>query len=171
MERRGRPLVFTWGTGNEQFEEFLSIAENCCRQLELPGVALCPRGVHARRSSADLLVCSFIPLGVLLPGCRLLVHHGGIGTAARALQAGLPQLIVPQRFDQPDNAERLVALGVAEMLHPEQLSVASLCGAIRSLLACEDVPRRITDLGRSLRGEQAVADCVSLMESDLVSAA
>ena len=35
-----------------------------------------------------------------------LVHHGGIGTSAQALAAGIPQLLMPQAHDQPDNAAR-----------------------------------------------------------------
>ncbi len=38
---------------------------------------------------------------------RLLVHHGGIGTAAQALAANCPQLIIPAAYDQHDNSYRL----------------------------------------------------------------
>jgi len=38
------------------------------------------------------------------------VHHGGIGTTAEALRAGVPQVIVPLAYDQFDNAARVTAL-------------------------------------------------------------
>lgn len=41
---------------------------------------------------------------------------GGIGTCARAISAGTPQLVVPASFDQPDNADRLCAMGVAAQI-------------------------------------------------------
>lgn len=42
-----------------------------------------------------------------LDQARLLVHHGGIGTAAQALAANCPQLIIPAAYDQHDNSYRL----------------------------------------------------------------
>jgi rhamnosyltransferase subunit B len=52
------------------------------------------------------------PLSEILPKASLLVHHGGIGTAADALRAGVPQWLFPSAHDQADNAQRLVDLGV-----------------------------------------------------------
>jgi len=47
-----------------------------------------------------------------------LIHHGGIGTTAQALAAGLPQLVVPMSHDQPDNAVRIRRLGVGVFVLP-----------------------------------------------------
>ncbi len=38
---------------------------------------------------------SFLPLGKILPSCKAIVHHGGIGTLGQALKAGIPQLLRP----------------------------------------------------------------------------
>lgn len=40
----------------------------------------------------------FIPLNALLPSCAAIVHEGGCGTFASALEAGVPQVIVPNDF-------------------------------------------------------------------------
>ncbi|MBC8931774.1 glycosyltransferase, partial [Escherichia coli] len=42
-----------------------------------------------------LLVRRFVPMRTLLPRCRALVHHGGIGTAALACEAGIVQVVTP----------------------------------------------------------------------------
>ena len=42
----------------------------------------------------NVRVVDFVPLGVLLPSCSAIVHHGGPGTFATALEHGVPQLIV-----------------------------------------------------------------------------
>jgi rhamnosyltransferase subunit B len=55
---------------------------------------------------------SYAPFDALLPRLAALVHHGGIGTTAQALAAGLPQGVVPFAHDQFDNATRLVKRGV-----------------------------------------------------------
>ncbi len=41
-----------------------------------------------------------VPHQLLLPRCALLLHHGGSGTTAAALQCGTPQLVCPLQFDQ-----------------------------------------------------------------------
>lgn len=40
----------------------------------------------------------FVPLNALLPSCSALVHEGGSGAFAGALEHGVPQVIVPQDF-------------------------------------------------------------------------
>ena len=54
-----------------------------------------------------MLWLPYVPLRALLPRCAALVHHGGIGTTAEALRAGVPQVIVPLAYDQFDNAARV----------------------------------------------------------------
>lgn len=61
------------------------------------------------------LHASWVPMADVLAHARLIIHHGGIGTAADALRAGTPQWTVPTAHDQHDNADRLQALGVARV--------------------------------------------------------
>jgi rhamnosyltransferase subunit B len=49
-----------------------------------------------------------------------LVHHGGIGSSAQALYAGVPQLVVPSAYDQFDNALRLQRMGVARVVRNKE---------------------------------------------------
>jgi UDP:flavonoid glycosyltransferase YjiC (YdhE family) len=53
----------------------------------------------------------------LFPHCSTVIHHGGMGTSAEALRAGVPAIIVPFGHDQFDNANRLQAKGVAKVLY------------------------------------------------------
>ena len=72
---------------------------------------------------AEVWVADHLPFDHLLPQVAALVHHGGIGTTAAALAAGIPQLIAPFAFDQFDNAARVVRLGVGRSgatLHPKR---------------------------------------------------
>lgn len=56
----------------------------------------------------------------LLPRCRAIVHHGGIGTTSKAFAAGIPQLVIPLAHDQHDNAARIERLhaGLQTKPHP-----------------------------------------------------
>ena len=62
------------------------------------------------------LCLPFAPLSLVASHCHAAIHHGGVGTTVELLQAGLPQLIVPRGFDQPQTALRMTKLGVARTL-------------------------------------------------------
>jgi len=82
---------------------------------------------------AGALHVSHAPFSALLPRLSALVHHGGIGTSAQALAAGIPQLVVPFAHDQFDNAARLHRLGVAVRLRT-QAPAAEWRDALQGLL-------------------------------------
>ena len=84
----------------------------------------------SRRSLPDgVRYFDYVPFSQVLHRSAALVHHGGIGTAAQGLAAGRPQLIMPTTFDQPDNARRLVGLGVARSLRPRAFRGAAVASA------------------------------------------
>lgn len=73
---------------------------------------------------------------------KSVVHHGGINLSLETLAAGLPSLVLPQIYDQLDNARRLARLGVAAFVPPslqsrpervraalERLNADSTCGS------------------------------------------
>lgn len=61
---------------------------------------------------------AYAPFEALVPRLAALVHHGGIGTCAEALAAGVPQIVAPFAHDQFDNAARLRRLGVGTQVKP-----------------------------------------------------
>jgi UDP:flavonoid glycosyltransferase YjiC (YdhE family) len=88
---------------------------------ELEGYARDQRTAFGREV-LDIRTVKEVPHRLLLPRCSLLVHHGGAGTTAAALQFGLPAIIVPIMLwtDQPLWADRVEALGAG--LHVERKS-------------------------------------------------
>ncbi len=74
---------------------------------------------------------------MVLPRAAAFVHHGGIGTTAQALAAGVPQLVVPLAHDQPDNAVRVRRLGVGDFLLPKAYKTASVLERLNRLLTSE----------------------------------
>ncbi|KAM3576739.1 hypothetical protein VYU27_001334 [Nannochloropsis oceanica] len=63
-----------------------------------------------------------VPHSWLLPQCSVVVHHGGSGTTAAALRAGIAQVTVPAMMDQFQWAERVAWLD----LGPSPLSLARI---------------------------------------------
>jgi UDP:flavonoid glycosyltransferase YjiC (YdhE family) len=59
-----------------------------------------------------MIAVASAPFDRLLPRASAIVHHGGIGTVACAIAAGIPQLVCPLAYDQFDNAARVERLGL-----------------------------------------------------------
>jgi UDP:flavonoid glycosyltransferase YjiC (YdhE family) len=76
----------------------------------------------------------YIPQTLLFPRCDVVITHGGSGTTMAALSHGLPLIIVPIAADQPENADRCAALGVARVIQPADLSANLAREATRDVL-------------------------------------
>ena len=77
----------------------------------------------------------YVPYSQVFPRASAVVHQAGIGTLAQALRAGRPQLIVPVAFDQPDNARRAQALGLARVLPFRKANARQLAAELAALFA------------------------------------
>lgn len=72
-----------------------------------------PAGSGLHRVAERVWECAYLPYDQVLPGFEAVIHHGGAGVAYSTLRAGLPALVWPHDYDQPDYAARLVARGAA----------------------------------------------------------
>ncbi|HET9909039.1 MAG TPA: glycosyltransferase [Anaerolineales bacterium] len=115
-------------------------------------------------SSNDLLYLDAAPHDWLLPRCKLVVHHGGAGTTAAGLRAGIPNIVVPFMADQPFWGRRVHAIGVG----PQPLRVKSLSvkGLVRAIAEAEDqsLRTRAQSIGQQIRNEDGVGIAVELIE-------
>ncbi|MGU7812307.1 glycosyltransferase [Burkholderia sp. AW49-1] len=103
------PVVFTAGSTLVDRAAYARAVAGALHATGARGILLSP---HDTAPDGDrLLVRRFVPMRTLLPRCRALVHHGGIGTAALAFEAGIPQVVTPFAHDQFDNAQRVAASG------------------------------------------------------------
>lgn len=65
---------------------------------------------------ANVRAVGYMPLTQLLPTCAAVIHHGGAGTCMGALDAGIPQLVVPHLFDHQHTADLVVKRGAGMAL-------------------------------------------------------
>lgn len=113
------PIAFTPGSAMAHGRQFFERALAACAQLGQRAVLVTPfRDQLPAQLPPFAWHASYVPFDLLLPQVAAFVHHGGIGTSAKVLAAGKPQLVVPFAFDQPDNAARLIKLGVAASVAP-----------------------------------------------------
>jgi UDP:flavonoid glycosyltransferase YjiC (YdhE family) len=159
-------MVFTTGTGVYDVEAFFQHARGCCRRLGRRGLFLSPHltASAARAGEASILQVDYLELGLVLPRACLLVHHGGIGTLARAVEAGIPQIVSPLKYDQFDNAHRVEELGLGARLERASLSAGSLAAVAERLLGNGWPGRRVHECREQMLHDDGVAGAATLLE-------
>ncbi len=75
-----------------------------------------------------------VPLAQAVRACDVLIHHGGQGTALTALEAGRPQLVLPQFDDQFDNADAVVRSGAGLRLSLAEITPDAVTQSCLELL-------------------------------------
>ncbi len=116
-----------------------------------------------------LLSLQSAPHDWLLPRCKFVVHHGGAGTTAAGLRAGIPNIVLPHAGDQPFWGRRVAAIGAGPAPIPlNKLSVQTLAAAFAQ---AQDpaLQGRAREIGRLIRGEDGVGNAVRLIEGHAVA--
>jgi rhamnosyltransferase subunit B len=119
------PVAWTNGSANFDIQHFQSRALAVSRELNVRCllISLDPPEGPLPTGSFHIAHARFEDL---FPRCSAVVHHGGIGTTAKCIVVGAPQLIIPRSHDQPDNASRVVKLGLGEALSYRRIDSADL---------------------------------------------
>lgn len=101
----------------------------------------------------------------VLGRCRAAVHHGGAGTTAASLGAGLPTVVCAVFADQPFWGARVTATGVGSWLRFADLDADRLGRALRTALA-ETTVARAREMGQRLSSRrEAAVRAVDLIEA------
>ena len=111
----------------------------------------------------------YAPYGWLFPKMAAVVHHGGSGTTAFGLRAGIPSLIVPFLFDQFYWGRRVFALGAGPKPIPfRKLSVARLAEALTLATTDGLMRERALMLGEKIRAENGIKKAVAIISRHLL---
>jgi UDP:flavonoid glycosyltransferase YjiC (YdhE family) len=141
-------------------------------QAGLRAVLLGGYGALARVAPAPhLCAVPSVPHAWLFPRTAAVVHHGGSGSTAEALRAGVPNMAVPFGYDQPLWGARLAALGVGpDPIPAAALTADALATALRQLVSDETMRARAADAGRRIRSEDGVGHAVATVMATLQAA-
>ena len=107
---------------------------------------------------------SFAPLSRVAPRCQAAIHHGGVGTTIALLRSGLPQVVVPRGFDQPQTAIRMTRLGVARALPWRRESATHLTNELSALLSDDRYRRHAVALQARLTNEDGLSETVRAVD-------
>ena len=159
------PVVFVAGSANRQAARFFHAAADACGRLGRRGLLLTryPGQLPAQMPDGVRHV-DYVPFTAVLPRAAALVHHGGIGSAAQALAAGVPQLVMPMTFDQPDNADRLRELGVARVLPPARFRGPAVARELEGLLGSTETAARCRAVAQRLSGVNGLTAACEVIE-------
>ena len=160
------PVLFTPGSANRTAAPFFAAAADAAQRLGR-------RALLLTRYSAQLPAAlppnvrheSYVPFSLVLPRCAAIVHHGGIGTCAQGLAAGVPQVTMPLGFDQPDNTTRLWKLGVARWVAPRQFTGPRVARVLAALLDDGRVASACRRWADAMRRARPVEETCDLLEA------
>ena len=106
-----------------------------------------------------------VPHDWLFPQMAVVVHHGGAGTMAASLRAGIPSVMIPFFGDQPFWGRRYHTLGIIPKPIPQkQLTVERLAAAIKIATSDEAIRSRVAALSARIRAEDGVARAVEILQ-------
>ena len=157
IEAGPAPVAFTAGTANADAKGFFETSVAACRLAGLRGVLISASADSLpERLPADVVRVAYAPFKALLPKMAAFVHHGGIGSTAEALRAGVPQLIRPVAYDQFDNAAHATRLGVAVELSRKRYAARPVADALARLMSDVQVRERCREAASRFGGRDAV---------------
>lgn len=158
------PIVFTPGSAMRQGAAFFREAVDACRLLGRRGLLLNrDSGQIPRDLPGTVRHFDYVPLSWLLPRASAMVSHGGIGTLAQTLRAGIPHLVMPMISDQPDNAARLKRLGVGDWIRPSRFRSEAIAAKLEHLLTSAEVSENCRAIARRfIHDNTLAATCDSL---------
>ena len=161
------PVYIGFGSmGNRNPEEtadlvLQALAKTGQRAIMLSGWS----GMRKENLPDSAYLIDSIPHSWLFPRVAAVVHHGGAGTTAAGLRAGVPTVIIPFFGDQGFWGQRVAKLGVGtEPIPRKQLTAERLAQVIQTAVTDQMMRQRAAALGAKIRAEDGIASAVAVIQ-------
>lgn len=161
------PVYIGFGSmSGEDAAQFTQLILDALKQTGQRGVLLTGWGGIAQTELPDdVFLLSSVPHDWLFPQMAAIVHHGGAGTTAAALRAGVPSVVVPFFGDQPFWGDRVMKLGTSPSPIPKaQLTTDRLATAITTAVTNPVMQQQAKAIGVTLRAENGVQQAIEAIE-------
>jgi UDP:flavonoid glycosyltransferase YjiC (YdhE family) len=164
----GTPPIF-FGFGSMPVEspvDTLAMISAACGQLGERAL-VCAAGTDFSRVPhfEYVKVMDTVDYATAFPACRAVVHHGGAGTTALGLRAGVPQLILSTDLDQTLWGARVKRLKVGSARRFSTTTRKSLVAELRTILAPQYVASARELATRMTKPAESVAAAADLVEN------
>ena len=164
--RAGEAPVF-FGFGSMPVADpaaLFALVRAVCRELGVRGlVGAGWTDLGAADATERVRVVGPVDHTLLFPRCAAAVHHGGAGTTAASVAAGLPTVVCAVSFDQPFWGGRLHDLGIGAWFPFRDLTAPRLVEALRGVLT-EETARRARSIGAALAQEDGARAAATEIE-------
>ncbi len=122
-------------------------------------------GLKKEQLPETVFMTDSIPHTWLFPRMAAVVHHGGVGTTAAGLAAGVPSIVTPFFADQPFWGQRVYELGVGPKPIPrKRLTADNLTEALERAMSDGEMRKKAALLGERIRAENGIAQAVAIIE-------
>ncbi len=174
LEAGDPPVYFGFGSMAGRKPERLAklileaLAQSGQRGLLLTGWG----GLRTESVSDNVFILDAAPHAWLFPRMAAVVHHGGAGTTAEGVRAGVPSIIIPFVLDQAFWGERVRALGLGPQPIPQKhLTADRLAQVISTAVSDETMRQRAYSYGARIRAENGVDNAVEIVRHYLGASA
>ncbi len=140
LDRGAPPVVFSTASWRMNRAAYFETALKACEQLGVRAIFQGLDADHFAKRSDRVFAAASLPYTSLLPRSAAFVHHGGIGSVASGLAAGVPQLVVPMGNDTPYNGRKLKQFGAGMTLANKRYS-RELTTTLAELLSSDSIAR------------------------------
>jgi rhamnosyltransferase subunit B len=159
------PVVFTPGSAAATLHKFFAESVEACRIAGLRGLLVTDHPAQLPKNlPPGVRAFPYVPFSRILPRCAAIVYHGGIGTLAQAIHARIPHMVVPNSYDQPDNALRIERLGLGVRIYPRHYKARLVAMKLRELIDSENIRERCRDIALTIDTEAALERACDLIE-------
>jgi vancomycin aglycone glucosyltransferase len=109
-------------------------------------------------------VVGAVNYAAIFAACRAVVHHGGAGTTAAGMRAGIPTLILWTKSDQPVWAAAVTRLKVGSVRHFSATTPKSLVADLRSILTPQCTTRAREVATQMTKPAESLTSTADLLE-------
>ena len=146
LKAGSKPILVTPGSAAMDRGRFFQATVDACRTTGARAMLVTNHpGQLPRELPEGVRAFSYLPFSRILPRCSAIAYHGGIGTLAQAVNAGVPHLVVSNTFDQPDNGQRITRLGLGRCVGQGQYRARTAARVIGELLSSPSIAARCAE--------------------------
>jgi UDP:flavonoid glycosyltransferase YjiC (YdhE family) len=170
VEQAEPPVVVSFGSMIH--EDSRKVTDIIVEAMKIAGCrAIIQRGssrLGRETLTPGIITTGAVPHSWLFPRAACVVHHGGSGTTAATLRAGVPSVIVPHTYDQPLWASIAESLGCAGTPLPfAEMTSQRLAWAVSVALSSPRFRKSAEDLSGRIRSENGVRTARVMIEQSV----
>jgi sterol 3beta-glucosyltransferase len=166
LQNGSPPVYIGFGSmGNRDPEATAKLVLKALEQTKQRAILLSGwSGMKSENMPTSVFLVDSVPHSWLFPKVAAVIHHGGAGTTAAGLRAGISSVVIPFFGDQPFWGERVATLGVGPQPIPrKKLTTENLASAIQEVVTNKVMRQRAAELGKKIQAENGMANAVAVI--------